>query len=78
MKSKIRYSFLMLILVLSGLLYLPLFSQTQNPASSIDQLAERLNSHAKNHPPEQVYLQTSKGIYESGEDLWFKAYILHT
>jgi len=25
---------------------------------------------------ELIYLQTSKGIYETGEDLWFKAYIL--
>ncbi|GHT14398.1 hypothetical protein FACS189426_20660 [Bacteroidia bacterium] len=25
---------------------------------------------------EMIYLQTSKGIYEPGEDLWFKAYIL--
>lgn len=26
------------------------------------------------HPSELVYLQTNKGIYETGEDLWFKAY----
>lgn len=25
---------------------------------------------------EQVYLQTDKGIYETGEDLWFKSYVL--
>lgn len=25
---------------------------------------------------DQVYLQTSKGIYETGEDLWFKGYVL--
>ena len=25
---------------------------------------------------ETVYLQTSKGIYETGEDLWFKGYQL--
>ena len=28
------------------------------------------------HPPNLVYLQTSKGVYETNEDLWFKAYIL--
>jgi hypothetical protein len=27
------------------------------------------------NPTEFTYLQTSKGIYEAGEDLWFKAYI---
>ena len=26
-------------------------------------------------PLESVYFQTSKGIYETGEDLWFKAYM---
>jgi hypothetical protein len=28
------------------------------------------------HAGAEVYLQTSKGIYETGEDLWFKAYVL--
>lgn len=28
------------------------------------------------YPSECIYLQTSKGIYEAGEDLWFKAYQL--
>lgn len=28
-------------------------------------------------PSELIYLQTSKGIYETGEDLWFKAYQLN-
>jgi hypothetical protein len=31
---------------------------------------------SQNAPPETVYIQTSKDIYETGEDLWFKAYIL--
>lgn len=26
---------------------------------------------------EQVYLQTDKGIYETGEDLWFKSYVFN-
>ena len=26
--------------------------------------------------PELVYLQTDKGIYETGEDLWFKTYVM--
>ena len=52
----------------------PASSQPGNPAT--DKLAGRLHSLAKNSPPELVYLQTSKGIYETGEDLWFKAYLL--
>ncbi len=39
--------------------------------------AERPNNSAKNQATELVYIQTSKGIYENGEDLWFKAYILN-
>lgn len=33
-------------------------------------------SQAKNLV-EMLYLQTDKGIYETGEDLWFKAYVLN-
>ena len=44
----------------------------------MDKLAGELNSLVKNSPAELVYLQTNKGIYESGEDLWFKAYLLDT
>ncbi|MCD7933439.1 MAG: hypothetical protein LUH15_19945 [Tannerellaceae bacterium] len=28
------------------------------------------------YPPELIYLQTSKDVYETGEDVWFKAYQL--
>ena len=28
------------------------------------------------YPSECIYLQTSKGVYKAGEDLWFKAYQL--
>jgi len=39
--------------------------------------AERPNNSAKNQATELVYIQTNKGLYETGEDLWFKAYILN-
>ena len=42
------------------------------------ELAERLESLSQNAPPETVYVQTSKDIYETGEDLWFKAYVLNS
>jgi hypothetical protein len=40
------------------------------------QLADRIESVAVNSPPEIAYIQTSKDIYETGEDLWFKIYLL--
>ena len=42
------------------------------------ELAERLDSLAKNAAPEIAYIQTSKDIYETGEDLWFKVYLLNS
>jgi len=36
----------------------------------------KLNSIDKKQSTELIYLQTNKGVYEAGEDLWFKAYIL--
>jgi len=50
------------------------FSQSLNP--KMDKLVEKLNLLAVKSPLELVYLQTNKDIYETGEDLWFKAYIL--
>jgi len=49
-------------------------AQTNNPL--MDKLADRINSPALKTPVELVYLQTNKDIYETGEDLFFKAYIL--
>ena len=31
--------------------------------------------HSQNLAEELTYLQTDKGIYETGEDLWFKSYV---
>ena len=44
---------------------------SQQPLSTI---VNHLQEQASGRPSEQIYLQTSKGIYETGEDLWFKAY----
>jgi len=63
-----------ILLVLLFLISLRSMSQTSN--ESMDKLADRINSLALKSPIELVYLQTNKDIYESGEDLWFKAYIL--
>lgn len=44
---------------------------------SISRIAPLLDSLAGNRAQQVVYLQLSKGIYETGEDLWFKGYILN-
>jgi len=55
-----------------------LFTTVQAQTSSPQQvqLADRIESVAGNSPPEIAYIQTSKDIYETGEDLWFKVYLL--
>ncbi len=59
-----------IVLLFFGLTYLNVFSQVYTP------LVNDLNLLSKNNLSDQVYIQTSKGIYETGEDLWFKAYVL--
>lgn len=43
---------------------------------SIDSLLVHSTMQWNDFPIESLYLQTSKDIYETGEDLWFKAYQL--
>lgn len=43
---------------------------------SQDSLYQARSKTFATYPQEQLYLQTSKDIYESGEDLWFKVYHL--
>ena len=43
---------------------------------AIDTFVENLHEQSSANPSEVLYFQTSKGIYETGEDLWFKAYQL--
>jgi hypothetical protein len=62
------------LILFSTLLFLPVHAQSYSPQQI--ELAERLHSLAKNAPPELAYIQTSKDIYETGEDLWFKVYLL--
>jgi hypothetical protein len=63
-----------LLFILYTALHFPLQAQTYNPQQI--KLAERLDSLANNIAPEIAYIQTSKDIYEIGEDLWFKVYLL--
>lgn len=48
-------------------------SFAQIPQNILDSIATDFSG---NKAQEQIYLQTNKGIYETGEGLWFKAYVL--
>lgn len=52
------------------------FAQSYNPV--LNELTVRFDSLAENAVPEIAYIQTSKDIYETGEDLWFKVYLLNS
>jgi hypothetical protein len=41
--------------------------------TAMDTITARISAIADSRPSETIYLQTSKGIYETGEDLWFRA-----
>ncbi|WP_281336178.1 hypothetical protein [Flavobacterium eburneipallidum] len=58
------------------LLFWALSFYGQNGANDTEQFAESLQKLPKNNIADLVYLQTSKGIYETEEDVWFKAYVL--
>jgi len=47
-----------------------------NAQNSRNLLSEQLQSMSKNYNTDAIYLQTSKNIYETEEDLWFKGYVL--
>lgn len=46
----------------------------ENPETT--QLTTQIERVAKRHAAEEVYLQACKDIFEPGEDVWFKAYVL--
>lgn len=63
-----------LVLILALFIHFSLSAQSYSPRQI--ELAERLDSLSENAAPEIAYIQTSKDIYETGEDLWFKVYLL--
>jgi hypothetical protein len=65
-----------LLLFAAFTLFTTVEAQTYSPQQI--QLAERLDSLANNAAHEIAYIQTSKDIYETGEDLWFKVYLLNS
>ena len=63
-------------LLLSVFILFTLEIQAQIRPIVSNKLIEVLHSRSDKIISDQIYLQTSKGIYETGEDLWFKAYVL--
>lgn len=53
-----------------------LFSLKSFAQANIDSLLASSSKQWGSFPMEMLYLQTSKSTYETGEDLWFKAYQL--
>ena len=68
--------FIFYIVKIRFFLFLIVFSHQAMSQSPIDSAIMRLDTFVGNRPAEVIYLQTSKGIYETGEDLWCKAYVL--
>ncbi len=66
--------FLALLLFSAFIPEVPCFCQAG--VRSMDVLVGRLDFLSKGEPPQLVYVQASKGVYEPMEDLWFKAYIM--
>ena len=64
-----KFFFLKLLIIL----FFVQGSFAQSPALEI---AKRIDLQATKAAKLQVYLQTSKGVYETGEDLWFKGYVM--
>lgn len=46
----------------------------QEPKTILDSLARRLESLSNGTQKTSIFIRSSKDIYESMEDLWFKAY----
>ena len=60
------------------LLFIPFTAYTQIDEHSKDEIARRFEAKSVNTALEIAYIQTSKDIYETGEDLWFKVYLLNS
>jgi hypothetical protein len=77
MKNKAHISFRSFTFLFVILLSFSIPAYSQLNKDMADRLVLPLYKSAQNPSREQVYIQLSKGSYESGEDLWFKAYVLN-
>ena len=60
---------------LLGFVFLSISVLAQAP-TVLDNLANNYQELSNEHQRTEIYLQTNKDIYETQEDLWFKAYNL--
>lgn len=68
--KKTRYT----LLLLFGLTII--ICSVSEDRSIISRLTEKLNRYSEKFPQEKVYLHIDKNIYQPGDSLWFKAYIV--
>ena len=61
-----------------GIVFFTLSMYSQTTPIAIDLLTKQLQNSSNYKASESIYLQTSKDIYETREDLWFKAYVLES
>jgi hypothetical protein len=54
----------------------PMYLSSQSYADAYRKLVLYTDSILEKQPTELCYIQTTKDIYETGEDLWFKVYVL--
>ena len=69
MNEKLHYIFICFCFICYSL-------HSQNNEKGINTIADNFQKVTKNSNSEIIYLQTSKDIFETEEDLWFKAYVL--
>lgn len=62
------------LVICACILFLPVQSQINTSETNI--LVNEFQALKKKVEQESIYIQTNKGIYETGEDVWFKAYVL--
>jgi hypothetical protein len=53
-----------------------LWHMAEAQISPAEQIAQKIGHTASGTPQTLVYLQTSKGIFQRGEQIWFKAYVM--
>ncbi len=69
MKEKLKY-------ILAYFCFISCLLHSQNHRNLANISADNFQKLTDNQSIDNIYLQTSKGIYETEENLWFKAYIL--
>ena len=74
MRSSFHYK--KIIFLAAFLLLQCSFSYSQINDLEKGRLVKKFEDNSSKKAPVQIYIQTSKDIYETGEDLWFKAYVL--